>query len=133
LLIDRLLPEGGCNYGNTYVLGQKLRAQVEPTGLTMLALAGQHSDDLRIAYSLQFLSKNLSSATTPISLAYGVLGLTANHQAPVDSVSWLETAYRETIQRESGALPIALLALAAQGENCLLIKIARSKAQELVS
>ena len=34
LLVDRLLPDGGCNYGNTTVLGQKLLPHIEPTGLT---------------------------------------------------------------------------------------------------
>ncbi|HEY2761009.1 MAG TPA: hypothetical protein VGI75_09700 [Pirellulales bacterium] len=130
LLIDRLLPEGGCNYGNTYVLGQKLRAQVEPTGLAMLALAGEPSDDLRIAYSLQFLTANLLSFTTPISLAYGLLGLCAHQKIPSDSAAWLESAYRQTLQREPAPLPIALLTLAAQGNDCLLLKIGNMHPRE---
>ena len=32
LLLDRLLPSGGCNYGNTTVLGQMLRPHVQPSG-----------------------------------------------------------------------------------------------------
>ena len=130
LLIDRLLPEGGCNYGNTYVLGQKLRAQVEPTGLAMLALAGEPSDDLRIPYSLQFLTTNLSASTTPISLSYGLLGLAAHHQPPAESTIWLESAYHQTINREPAALPIALLVLAAQGDDCPLMKIENSQLHE---
>ena len=31
MLIDRQLPGGGFNYGNTYVLGQLVRAHTEPT------------------------------------------------------------------------------------------------------
>ena len=34
-------PDGGCNYGNTVVLGQTLRPHVQPTGLALLALAGE--------------------------------------------------------------------------------------------
>jgi hypothetical protein len=131
LLIDRLLPEGGCNYGNTYVLGQKLRAQVEPTGLAMLALAGEQSDDLRIPYSLQFLTENLSATTTTISLAYGLLGLAAHQKTPVDSSAWLEMAYQRTVNRELAALPIALLTLASQGSDCLLLKIDRQQVQQI--
>ena len=38
LLYDRLLPDGGANYGNTIVLGQKLLAHLQPTGLVLLTL-----------------------------------------------------------------------------------------------
>src|SRR2546428_787916 len=55
LLIDRLLPGGGCNYGNTIVLGQELRPQLQPTGLAMLALAGETDPDGRVAMSLAYL------------------------------------------------------------------------------
>ena len=41
LIIDRLLPTGGSNYGNTLVLGQATLPQVQSTGLAMLALAGR--------------------------------------------------------------------------------------------
>jgi hypothetical protein len=131
LLIDRLLPEGGCNYGNTYVLGQKLRAQVEPTGLAMMALAGDQSDDLRIPYSLQFLTANLSTSTTPIYLAYGLLGVAAHQKTPVDSSAWLELAYQRTVNREPAPLPISLLTLAGQGADCLLLKIERQQVQRI--
>ncbi len=48
LLIDRLLPDGGCNYGNTVVMDQVLRPHLQPTGLAMLALAGESNFDGRI-------------------------------------------------------------------------------------
>ena len=41
LVADRLLPDGGANYGNTIVLGQRLLPHLAPTGLAMLALAGR--------------------------------------------------------------------------------------------
>ncbi len=41
LLVDRLLRSGGCNYGNTIIFGQQLRPHLQPTGLTLLALAGE--------------------------------------------------------------------------------------------
>jgi hypothetical protein len=46
LLLDRQLPGGGCNYGNTMVLGQMLKAHVQPSGLALLALAGEQGGDL---------------------------------------------------------------------------------------
>ena len=44
LLLDRQLPSGGCNYGNTTILGQELRAHVQPTGTALTALAGEADD-----------------------------------------------------------------------------------------
>jgi hypothetical protein len=32
VLIDRQLPGGGLNYGNTFVLGQLIRPHIQPTG-----------------------------------------------------------------------------------------------------
>jgi len=40
LMLDRILPGGGCNYGNTIVLDQLLRPHIQPTGIVLLALAG---------------------------------------------------------------------------------------------
>ena len=48
LLVDRLLPEGGCNFGNTYVLGQQLLPHLQSSGICLLALAGEKIDDPRI-------------------------------------------------------------------------------------
>jgi hypothetical protein len=122
VLVDRLLSTGGCNFGNTLVLGQKLRPQVEPTGVAMLALAGERIDDPRIELSLQYLADTVSAETTPISLSYGLLGLTAHNRRPAEAAHWLETAYRRTIERDVSPMVLALLALAAQGTDCPLIK-----------
>ena len=115
MLIDRLLAGGGCNYGNTVVLGQELRPHVQPTGLAMLALAGQTNVDRRIARSLDFLTANLSAETTSASLAYGLMGLAAHDRFPPDAGNWLRAAYRRTIARDGAVYKLALLGLAALG------------------
>ncbi|HTQ38693.1 MAG TPA: hypothetical protein VMJ32_06680 [Pirellulales bacterium] len=127
LLVDRLLSTGGCNYGNTIVLGQQLRPHVEPTGLALLALAGEEIDDLRIERSLQYLLENLSIETTPISLSYGLLGLAAHDRQPAAGSDWIESAYHRTVQRDAAPLVLALLVLAAQGKDCPLIKYTSGK------
>lgn len=127
LLMDRLLPEGGCNYGNTYVLGQKLRPQVEPSGLTLLALAGEDTDDPRVDRTIKYVASALSDQTTPITLSYGLLGLIGHHRSPADAARWLESAYNRSNQREPSAQTIALLVLAAQGEDCPLVQITKRK------
>lgn len=128
MLIDRLLRNGGCNYGNTVVLGQELRPHVQPTGLAMLALAGTPDFAGRIARSLDFLATNLSIETTSASLAYGLMGLAAHGRFPTDATKWLHAAYRRTIARDGAAYKLALLSLAALGTECPLVTLpAKSK------
>ena len=59
MILDRQLPEGGWNYGNTGVFGKTLRPEPESTGLALTALAGlvKPSDvDLSIKYLNQQVS-----------------------------------------------------------------------------
>jgi hypothetical protein len=121
LLIDRLLAGGGCNYGNTVVMGQELRPHLQPTGLAMMTLAGETDRDGRIAKSLDYLSRELSPRTAAASLAYGLLGMAAHGRLPRDSEAWLENAYRRTVAREAAPYRLALLALAVLGDRCPLI------------
>lgn len=123
MLVDRFLEAGGCNYGNTAALGQVLRPHVEPTGLTLMALNGEDVKDARVEKSLKFLEDSISVQTTPISLSYAVLGLTAHDRRPSTTATWLETVYRRSIRRQtSSPLSLALLVLAAQGKNCPLMQ-----------
>lgn len=117
LLVDRLISTGGCNYGNTIVLGQRLRPHVEPTGLALWALAGEDLDDLRIERSLRFLESTLNAETTAISLAYGVIGLTAHGRRPAQADAWLEQSALNVLEGDRSPLKLALLMLAAQGHD----------------
>ncbi|HEY4307951.1 MAG TPA: hypothetical protein VGN12_00740 [Pirellulales bacterium] len=120
LLYDRLLSTGGCNYGNTIVLGQALLPHVEPTGLTLLALAGRPDAQGRIAASIAYLQGTLGPETTPASLAYGLLGLAAQRTTLAQSDEWL-SACVEGSYRRGASLELALLALAAMGSDCPLV------------
>ncbi len=70
MLVDRLLPAGGCNFGNTEVLGQYLVPHVQPTGIVLTALAGEAGKDSRIERSLDFLKQHVQ-----IPLGHIVAGL----------------------------------------------------------
>lgn len=113
LLVDRLLPQGGCNYGNTIVLGQELLPHVQPTGIVMMALADEPNADPRVELSLQYLERELSAETTTASLCYGLLGLAAFHRAPADRFVWLEAAYLRTSGQDASPYKRALIALAS--------------------
>lgn len=130
MLRDRLLQSGGCNYGNTVVLGQELRPHVQPTGLAMLALADETDDPKRrIARSLDYLAKSLSIETTSASLAYGLIGLAAHGRFPADARKWLEAAYLRTVARDAAGYKLALLSLAAAGNECPLVALSAKRAR----
>jgi hypothetical protein len=115
VLIDRQLPGGGLNYGNTYVLGQLIRSHVEPTGLALLALGGENDSSGRIAKSIAWLRRNLGAETTPLSLAWGILGLRAHAAELPQAGEWLGAAAGRVEQRDKSPHKLALLALAAKG------------------
>jgi len=115
LLIDRLLNSGGCNYGNTVVLGQTLRPHVQPTGIALLALAGETDPSGRIARSIGWLRRSIGEETTSASLAWALLGLQAHGIQLPDATTWLAAAYDRTSKSGSSPHKLALLALAANG------------------
>jgi hypothetical protein len=117
LLSDRLLPEGGCNYGNTSVLFQVLRPHVQPTGLTLLALYGEADDDGRIARSLEYLQSEVGAASAAASMAYGVWALARYGKSPPDAPGWLATAARRRTTQDS-PLRMALVVLASLALEC---------------
>jgi hypothetical protein len=115
LLIDRLLADGGCNYGNTVVLGQTLRPHVQPTGIALLALAGESDSSGRIAKSIGWLRRAIGAETTSASLAWALLGLRAHGIRLPDAEAWLASACERTSKSGSSPHKLALLLLAAKG------------------
>jgi len=76
LLLDRQLPHGGWNYGNTMVFGHELRPFPETTGVALHALAGRVSQPA-VERSLEYLLTELPTLRTPMSLGWSLLGLGA--------------------------------------------------------
>jgi hypothetical protein len=111
VLVDRQLPGGGLNYGNTTVLGQRLRPHVQPTGIALLALAGEEDASNRLAKTVAWLERSISRETTPQSLGWAVLGLKAHQAAPPAADEWLAAAAGKGPSLQK----LALLALAAKG------------------
>ena len=54
MLMDRQLPHGGWNYGNTIVYGQELHPFIDTTGIALTALAG-HVAKEEVKKSIRFL------------------------------------------------------------------------------
>lgn len=117
LLIDRLLPGGGCNYGNTFVLGQALRPHMQPSGAALLALAGERDDSGRMQRTIGYVLREIGPDTTTSSLCHALLGLVAHGQRPVGANGYLAKAYQRTLARDGNAYHLALLLLAQSRAN----------------
>ena len=128
LLIDRLLKEGGCNYGNTAVLGQTLRPHVQPSGIVMLALAGEADPSGRISKTLDYLTQACTKETTPQSLAWALLGLAAHDRTPEQAPELIAAAYETTAKRSNALFTQTLLVHAALGKNSPLVQLAKATA-----
>jgi hypothetical protein len=131
VLIDRLLPGGGLNYGNTYVLGQLLRPHVQPTGIALLALAQHRSPhapreasisqsemptmEMPIMKSITWLRRSIGPATTPMSLGWAMLGLRASGIKLPEADEWLAAAAAHVQTHDRSPHKLALLTLAAKG------------------
>ncbi len=93
LVADRILASGGCNYGNTVVLGQELLPHVQPTGIAMLALAGTPFNRDGVEASLDYLQQSLKPDTSAASLCYGLMGLEAWGRKHADADDWLDRRF----------------------------------------
>jgi hypothetical protein len=115
MLIDRQIPTGGCNYGNTSVLGQMLRPHVQPTGIALLALAGENDPSGRVLTSVKWLRQAIGPRSTAGSLSWALLALRAHGESPDRADDWLAASYRRVMDHDRSPHKLALLLLAAKG------------------
>jgi hypothetical protein len=81
MLMDRQLPKGGWNYGNTRVFGKELHPMPETTGIALAAIGGQ-APNSSIKKSILYLKTNIDKMQTPLSLGWSILGLSACGERP---------------------------------------------------
>jgi hypothetical protein len=84
MLLDRQLPGGGWNFGNTFVYGTALRAIPEYTAIALSALHGYVAHDT-VQNSLNYLEHELETIRTPLTLASGICALGIWAQRPQKS------------------------------------------------
>ncbi len=113
VVADRLLPDGGANYGNTTVLGQQLLPHIAPTGIALTVLAGAPRTDDRVEKSLAFLEGAIGPDTAPASLSWACIGLAAHNRRPPLADPWIEGALQGDDWQPLAAYEQALLLLAA--------------------
>jgi hypothetical protein len=122
LIIDRLLPGGGANYGNTIVLGQPLVPHVQPTGLAMIALAGEEAEEPRVGKSLNYLANAIDAHTSATSLAFACWALRAHDRdsSHIDACIASSLARADESRLAEHELALLLLAEAAATSHALL-------------
>ncbi len=117
MIMDRQLPGGGWNYGNTIVYGQELYPQPESSGLALAALAGA-VEEKNVRKSLDYLKSAAKQCRTPLSLAWAVLGLSAWEERPGTARQWIgESLRRQQRYGTYGTTLLSLLVLAWRAEN----------------
>jgi len=113
MLLDRQLPDGGWNYGNTFVFGNKLRPMPISTGMALNALA-KTAVRKDVEPSLIYLKQKLPDIRSPLSLGWGILGLWAWDERPSFSDHWIaECLHRQDTygEYETSALSLILISL----------------------
>src|SRR5271157_1093391 len=88
MLMNRQLPHGGWNYGNTVVYGQELYQQPGSTGIALAALAGQ-VDRAEVRKSLDYLRNQAERYRSPFSLCWALLALSAWGEKPDQGRAWI--------------------------------------------
>ena len=86
--------------------------QVQATGLSMLALAGEDILDSRVEASLEYLEQSINAETTTSSMCFGMFGLTAFGRRSVDAPKFIQIALERELLRSPSQYKLALLLLA---------------------
>jgi len=108
MLLDRQLPRGGWNCGNTMVFGKELRPMPDSTGIALDALSGIVPLK-RIQDSIGYLKKRIRNVRSPLSLGWGILGLGAWGERPAEASKWLMECWR--LQKRYGSYDTSLIGL----------------------
>ena len=101
LLLDRQLPDGGCNFGNTFTLGQKTLPHVQPSAMALLALQGESAEP-EISRLVAYLQCEWPSMHGTISRCWTVVALTAFGARPPDAEERLQQSFGRLADRLGG-------------------------------
>lgn len=131
MILNRSLPSGGWNYGNTRVLGRELRAFPSTTGMALIALLGSPGR-AEVRAGLGYLGRAFERLQTPWALGWSVLtgrfyGFEAFQVSQAGQVEQrVATCLREQLRRGDRIRlhELALLTLSAQPKERLPFPVA---------
>ena len=115
LLLDRQIPGGGWNYGNTAVFDQVLKPMPESTGMALNAL-GHKAPREMVQASLAYLTGCVPALRTPWSLAWAIFGLGAWGERPASAEALAEACLARQV-RFSGYDTSSLAVILAAGQS----------------
>lgn len=110
MLLERQLPHGGWNYGNTIIFNTELLPLPDTTGLALCALAGHVGLD-KVQRSLDYLQSVLAGISSPLAMAWGILALKAWGIGVTDCEARAQRAFEKA--RSYGALNCESLGMLA--------------------
>lgn len=120
LLMDRQLPHGGWNYGNTFVFEQELRPMPMTTGISLQAICGLVARE-KAAKSILYLQSQLEHVRTPFTLGWSLLGLSGWSEVPVRANGYIsEILGRDEEYSRYDTVSLAVLLCACFCKNGLL-------------
>lgn len=129
LLKNRMLPNGGCNYGNTEVLGQTLRPHLQPSGMCLWAFSGE-PQTRRTHLTLEYVHQATLRATTPWSFSWGAIGLASWRRPPLPAKLFGPIAH--VALRQKSAVSQSLVLLALQGFDSPVVQAVRESSDDLL-
>jgi hypothetical protein len=89
MILNRQLPHGGWNTGNTLIFGRELHPNPEGTGAALVGLAGT-VDQGKVVRSIEYLRDEVDRLHTPVSLGWALLGLGAWNMWPSNGAYLVE-------------------------------------------
>ena len=111
MLLDRACPQGGWNAGNSVVFGVDLDPHPDFTAMALLALRnGSPGHEVLLRRSLDYLGTRLEDSSSPYSLAWAVMALSAHGHQGVDH---LKNSLERCAAAKLDNLPHRVLALVA--------------------
>jgi len=108
MILNRQLSGGGWNFGNTTVYGLELRPMPHSTGMALTALS-RAGEAFALSNSVRYLDQSIRRIRTPLSLGWGIIGLTASDELVEEAPVWID----ECLEREAevGGYDMVLLCL----------------------
>lgn len=127
MINDRVIPEGGWNFGNNVTFGTSLRPKPAPTGMALVALADGSEPTPAVEKSLDYLSRELVRVRSAESLGWGLLGLAAWGRLPTDAASWLDESSKRALPRPDAAMQLGCLLMASSTRTLDFLGVQRAK------
>ncbi len=115
MLIDRACPSGGWNAGNSVVFGVPLQPHPDFTAMALLALRESSTRNATAVHrALDYLGHRFDNCSSPYSLAWAVMALSAYGRAEASTLREQLIAALEDRFDDLPATAIALSALALE-------------------